>query len=321
MNQPIVDLTKFDNFEDASRAALAYLHQRLGFDLWMMTKVEGHDWIVLQAEDHGYNVEEGEVFRWFDSFCCKMVIGQGPRVAPRAQDIPQYASAPIAQQVPIGAYIGVPLTRKDGSLFGTLCAIDPNPKDESICNELPLIELLAKFLENTLDSDLKALEQARLLERSQKKAMTDALTGLFNRHGWDQHVADEEARAKRYGSPACVLIIDLDGLKQINDTKGHEQGDSIIKSTANCIRDVLRKNDVVARIGGDEFAILGIECDKAGCEAIFKNVTNALVSNGINASVGKALRSPKHGLIKAIAEADHAMYIAKTENKTLRSYA
>jgi GAF domain-containing protein len=67
------------------------------------------------------------------------------------------ASAPIAQQVPIGSYIGVPLTRKDGSLFGTLCAIDPNPKDESICNELPLVKLLAKLLENTLDSDLKAL--------------------------------------------------------------------------------------------------------------------------------------------------------------------
>jgi diguanylate cyclase (GGDEF)-like protein len=56
--------------------------------------------------------------------------------------------------------------------------------------------------------------------------------------------------------------------------KGHEQGDSLIKSAADCIKGVLRKNDVVARIGGDEFAILGIECDKSGCEAIFNNVTS-----------------------------------------------
>lgn len=321
MNQPIVDLTKFNNFEEASRAAMTYLHQRLGFNLWMMTKVEGRDWIVLQAEDNGYNVNEGEVFRWFDSFCSKMVIGKGPRVAPHAKKIPQYASAPIARQVPIGAYIGVPLTKKDGSLFGTLCAIDPKPKDESIQAELPLIELLAKFLENLLDSDLKAIEQERLLERSKKKALTDALTGLLNRHGWDQHVTKEEARARRYGCPACVLIIDLDGLKQINDTDGHKQGDKLIKKAATCIRGAIRENDIVARIGGDEFAILGIECDEAGCKAIFKNVLDALASNGIKASVGRALRSPKHGLIEAIAEADKAMYLAKKKHKALLSSA
>lgn len=311
----MIDLTTFDDFEAASRATLAYLHQRLGFDLWMMTRVEGSNCIVLQAENHGYNVEEGTVFRWGDSFCSEMVLGRAPRVALRAQDVPLFAVSPIGQQAPIGAYIGVPLTSTDGSLFGTLCAIDPRPQKESIRDELPLIEFLARLLGTVLIADLKAAKQARLLERSQQTARTDALTGLFNRHGWEQSIATEEARAKRYGSPACVLIVDLDGLKQINDTKGHVYGDALIRSASTSIRSAIRENDIIARIGGDEFAILGIECDAVGCEAIFKNVTDALLSNGISASVGKAMRDHRLGLFEAIATADRAMYMAKEKRR------
>lgn len=312
----MVEPTTFDDFEAASRATLAYLHQRLGFDLWMMTRVEGSDCLVLQAENHGYDVEEGTVFRWGDSFCSQMILGHGPRVVPHAQNIPLFAASPIAQQIQIGAYISVPLASTDGSLFGTLCAIDPSPQDESIRDELPLIEFLTRLLGTVLFADLKAAKQARLLERSQQAARTDVLTGLLNRHGWEQCVAIEEARAKRYGSPACVLIVDLDGLKQVNDTKGHVHGDALIRSASNSIRSVLRENDIVARIGGDEFAILGIECDAEGCEAIFKNVTNALLSNGISASVGKALRDHRLGLFEAIAAADRAMYVAKAKRRT-----
>src|SRR5207249_2810629 len=128
-----------------------------------------------------------------------------------------YAAAPISQQIPIGAYIGVPVARRDGSLFGTLCAIDPTPQQESIRDDLPLIELLARLLGAVLDSKLKEVEQARLLEHSRQEALTDALTGLLNRQGWEKTITVEEARVRRYGSPACVLIVDLDNLKQVND--------------------------------------------------------------------------------------------------------
>jgi diguanylate cyclase len=318
LHKPTIDLTAFNDFEAASRAVLAYLHQRLGFSLWMMTRTEGADWIVLQAEDHGYNVKDGTVFRWADSFCSQMVLGRGPRVAPRAQDTPVYAAARISQQVPIGAYIGVPLARKDGSLFGTLCAIDPRPQQDSIRDDLPLIELLARLLGAVLDSKLKEMEQTRLLERTQQEALTDALTGLLNRHGWEKTITTEEVRARRYGSPACVLIVDLDDLKQINDVRGHAQGDALIRSAADCIRSAVRQSDTVARIGGDEFAILSIECDTAGSEAMLNNVVGALSFKGINASVGKASRDPRLGLIEAIAEADRAMYAAKAQRRALQ---
>lgn len=81
-----------------------------------------------------------------------------------------------------------------------------------------MIEFLARLFGTVLVADLKAAKQDRLLERSQQAVRTDVLTGLLNRHGWKQSVVTEEVRAKRYGSPACVLIVDLDGLKQTNDT-------------------------------------------------------------------------------------------------------
>ena len=107
MPQPSIDLLPFDDFETATRAMLAYLHERLGFSLWIMTRTEGNDWIVLQAGDHDYNVEEGEVFRWADSFCSRMILGRGPRVAPCSSDITPYAAASIGQQVLLCAYLGV----------------------------------------------------------------------------------------------------------------------------------------------------------------------------------------------------------------------
>ena len=186
-----------DDFSSAARAVLAFLHGRLGFDLWMVTRTEGDDWIVLQREDHGYEVPQGAVFRWADSFCSQMVAGRGPRVAPCSAEVPVYANAPISRQVQIGAYVGVPLDRGDGSLFGTLCAIHPEAQPGEILAEQPLIELLAGLLCTLLESELRATEQVRLMERAEAEALTDALTGLYNRRGWERLLAGEEERCRR----------------------------------------------------------------------------------------------------------------------------
>ncbi len=148
-------LVPYADFSEASKAVLSFLHQRLGFNLWMVTRTEGEDWIVLDVEDHGYGVKKGNVFRWADSFCSRMVLGQGPCIAPNSQSIPAYANAPIGQQVPIAAYVGVPIHDADGGLFGTLCAIDPAPQKESLVDELPLIELLSRLLSSYLVAELK----------------------------------------------------------------------------------------------------------------------------------------------------------------------
>ncbi|MGF1517641.1 MAG: diguanylate cyclase [Nodosilinea sp.] len=302
------------DFNTAALAVLTYLHDRIGFDLWMVTRTEGDDWIVLQANDQGYGVKAGDVFNWTDSFCSRMVEGKGPRIAPCSDTVDAYASAPIGQQVKISAYVGVPLTKEDGSLFGTLCAIDPVPQPPVIQQELPLIELLAQLLSRILQAEMKVAEQTRLAEHLQTEALTDVLTGLYNRRGWDQLLSSEEERCAIYGYPACIIVLDIDGLKVTNDSQGHSAGDLLLQQTGDVLRQITRRQDIVARIGGDEFAMLCVECTLDEGELIKQRLAQALVAHQLRASVGIAGRHPSQGLRWAWANADQAMYNHKPTN-------
>ena len=307
------DLSGLRDFESAGRAVLAFLRERLGFGLWMLTRTQGDDWIVLQTEDQAYGVQPGSVFRWADSFCSRMVRGDGPRVAPDSDFVPAYAAMPIRQDLPIRAYIGVPLTYPDGTLFGTLCAIDPDVQPDAVRHEQALIELLAALLSTLLHHELRLAQEVRRGERLQLEAMTDALTGLLNRRAWDQLLDREEDRCRRYGHAAAVFMIDLDRLKAVNDLQGHAAGDALIVAAASALQSVIRDFDVLARLGGDEFGIVAVECDAPGARQLHERLLTALQSAGVEASVGLALRHPAHGLVQALADADRAMLARKRE--------
>lgn len=299
------------DFEAACRAALAFLRQRLGLGLWLVTRVDGDDWIVLQAEGHGYDITPGTVLRWADSFCREMVDDHGPRIAPDARAIPAYRDAAIGQRAPIQAYVGVPLTQADGSLFGTLCGIDPARQPASLEQEQGLVELLGTLLSSILQAELRLAQEARRSERLALEANTDALTQLANRRAWDEHLAREEERCRRYGHPAAVLAIDLDGLKQVNDGAGHAAGDALIAQAARALRMAARESDIVARLGGDEFGILAVECDAAGAQALLERTRQILAEHLVQASVGLASRTPGSGLLGAWKNADLQMYAQK----------
>ncbi len=279
----------------------------------MVTRTSGEDWIVLEATDHGYGVEKGNVFRWADSFCSLMVQGRGPRIAPCSDNIVAYAAAPIGQLVKIGAYVGVPMTLDDGQLFGTLCAIHPSPRPDWIVDQLPQVELMARLLTSILQGELKTAEQTRLAERSQQEALLDQLTGLYNRRGWDRFVELEEERCKRYGHPACMISLDLDGLKTVNDTLGHQAGDDLIQRAAAAIQSTIRLHDVAARIGGDEFAILATECDLRGSRELMTRLEAALHRNSVKASIGAELCLRNRPFQDSWNLADRDMYQTKRE--------
>lgn len=311
----MIPLNAYDDFEAASTEVMNYLHSKLGFKLWMVTRTESDDWIVLNANDHGYDVNAGDVFRWTDSFCSRMVEGQGPRIAPCSDEVPAYASAPIGQQVPIGAYVGVPLTRSSNEVFGTLCAIDPDPKPAEISEELPLVEMMARLLTTILENELKAEEEHRRAERANAEAMTDALTGLYNRRGWDELLATEDDRCKRYGHPASVVSIDLDDLKTVNDEQGHAKGDALLQRAAEALRSVTRESDIVARMGGDEFSILAVECDQEGAQALMNRLESAFQETDVGASIGMSMRNASASLADALDIADKQMYERKNRRK------
>jgi len=305
----------FPDFDTAAHATLEFLHQRFGLQLWMVTRTEDEDWIVLQANDQGYGVKQGDVFRWSDSFCSRMVQGQGPCIAPQADLVEVYFNAPIAQQVKIGAYVGVPITYADGSLFGTLCAIDPEPQPETLTDELPLIQLFGKLLSTILNFFLKAETATRREEHHKFLSERDVLTALYNRRGWEQLLHGEEARCQQFGFPASVIMIDLDNLKAVNDQHGHSRGDELLKQAAKLIQQTFRQQDICARVGGDEFMVLCIECHLSQADFMRERLAEALHGAGIHASIGIEERSPKTGLSYAVEVADLTMYEQKKIRK------
>lgn len=308
-------ITPYRSFETAAAEALQCLRAQLGFQLWMVTRVQGDDWIVLNANDRGYGVSAGDVFQWTDSFCSQMVQGNGPRIAPRSDDVPAYLAAPIGQQVKIGAYVGIPLTRSSGELFGTLCAIDPKPQSQAICDKLPLFEMIGRLLSTVLEKELIAEKETRRADRATAESQTDSLTGLYNRRGWDSLVSSEESRCQRYGHAACVFSIDLDNLKLVNDEQGHGQGDELLRDAAKSLLTVARQSDICARLGGDEFGYLAVECSAAGGQAIKERLEQVLGEHGVLASIGFATRGPGDSLSSSFEIADQQMYACKNLKK------
>ena len=286
----------------------------------MVTRVESENWIVLNSRDYGYNVKNGDVFRWTDSFCSRMVKGQGPRIAPKSAEVPSYAAAPIGRQVAIGSYVGVPLVRSDGELFGTLCAIDPLPQPNEITDELPMIEMMARLLTTILETELQAQDEPRRAERARWDSMTDKLSGLYNRRGWDQFLAREDLRCQRYGHPVGMISIDLDNLKTVNDQLGHAKGDELLADAAHCLMSITRGSDVVARLGGDEFAIMAIQCDRAGTQTLVNRFQEKLSKTNIEASIGMAMWHATGSLNDAWENADEKMYEAKRKRKALQHF-
>ncbi len=153
-------------------------------------------------------------------------------------------------------------------------------------------------------------------ERFQQLSKTDGLTGLLNRHGWNECLVVEESRIQRYGHQACVAVFDLDGLKAINDTHGHDAGDDLIIRTAHTIKEAFRDIEKVARTGGDEFAVLMIECSEEEAHTVIKRIENVLSAKGIQASWGIAMRDSSSGLKGAMAKADSIMYAMKEKSRT-----
>jgi diguanylate cyclase (GGDEF)-like protein len=114
-----------------------------------------------------------------------------------------------------------------------------------------------RVLQGIADQAAIAIVNARTIKRLEEQAMTDSLTGLYNRRHLEERLRQEVAKARRYAQGLSVLMIDLDDLKRFNDTFGHPQGDKLLQElTAIVLAETRRDVDVVARYGGDEFVVV-----------------------------------------------------------------
>jgi diguanylate cyclase (GGDEF)-like protein len=116
-------------------------------------------------------------------------------------------------------------------------------------------------LRNQLADQINSLAKVEsLASEVYKLAALDQLTGLYNRRSGEQRLAQEISRAQRHGRPLTVLLMDLDGLKQVNDKHGHAAGDTLLKGFADRLQRAIRGSDLAVRLGGDEFMALLPEC-------------------------------------------------------------
>jgi diguanylate cyclase (GGDEF)-like protein len=220
-----------------------------------------------------------------------------------------------------GAALGFPLSCR-GQTIGAVVAMDRAPSTST-----------PRFAPSTLAALLAgiepgaiALENALRVQRAEALSVTDDLTQLYNSRYLSQVLRRETKRASRNGRPLSLLFVDLDGFKSINDTHGHLFGSRALVEAASVIRASARETDMVARFGGDEFALILPDTGSEGAAAVGDRVRDRIAAfsflrgDGLNirltVSVGVAtlpdVAASADGLIQA---ADEAMYWVKDHGK------
>jgi diguanylate cyclase (GGDEF)-like protein len=203
------------------------------------------------------------------------------------------------QGVAYGAWVPVVV---GGELHGVLAVAGRNRpiRTRHLASCVAIVRIMELSLTNALAH-----------ERLQHAALTDPLTALANRRGLEQLV--RERRGRR---PLVILAIDVDGLKHVNDRHGHAAGDELLLSVGRSVRMILRTGDVLARIGGDEFAAVVFDSDEESGASVAARIVEAVNSQGPRGraprvSIGVATVEPGASLGRGLDRADAAMYEAK----------
>ena len=210
------------------------------------------------------------------------------------------------------SYIMVPLMSKQ-THFGSLLVF--SSRETVSDSELNFLSLFAKQIE-------LAITIADLFEAVKQQAITDGMTGLYNRRYFEEFIKKEAIRANRQNTKFTVIGLDLDHLKQINDTYGHNYGDIAIKAIAEVLKNNARSIDVAARMGGEEFNILLPGVDSAGGCIAAERIRKAIEAvkldkiGNITASLGVATYLEHSDDIEELLEiTDRAMYESKRNGR------
>ena len=162
------------------------------------------------------------------------------------------------------------------------------------------------------------LARAELFATMSEHASTDALTGLANRRSWDDQLSRAIAHAARTHETLSVAVCDVDGLKQLNDREGHAAGDDLIRGIAHRWRADARAADLIARIGGDEFAILLPGADEVAAQDVVERLI-AVLPSGVSVSFGIAEWDLREDGTELMSRADLRMYDVKRRGRARAS--
>ncbi len=305
-------------FDAASRAVLGFLEDRLPLQAWSVSRMVGGRQVFLTVTPNDLGLAAGSGLAWDDSLCQVMWEDEGPRIAPDVAAVEAYRDRGLVRELSVRSYVGIPLLLADGSLFGTVVGLDDSAQPDDLVRHRDLLELLGRVLTETLRADQLAMTLARQLEATRAAADTDPLTGLLNRRAWAAVCTVEQGRHHRLGDHASVIVVDLDGLKAVNDSAGHAAGDDLLRTTARVLRTTIRSGDHLARIGGDEFVVLCPQTTRDDAVHLADRLTVALAEAQVSASLGAGTMTQTTGMADAQDEADRRMYAVKRFRRAQR---
>jgi diguanylate cyclase (GGDEF)-like protein len=222
------------------------------------------------------------------------------------------------------SFVSVPLKIAD-RVIGVLNLSDKTTGEVFDEEDLKLIQSVASHAAIVMERN----EFYNKSEELKKLTITDSLTGLLNRRYLQDRLKDELARSERYGHPMSMLMLDLDGFKDCNDTQGHLFGDKMLKAIAEALLNTVRSMDVVARHGGDEFIVILPETQRSVAIDIAERLRSVVHRMVIGASSGAGMEScaltasigiacyPEHGdtVELLLDNVDKALYRAKNKGK------
>lgn len=291
-----------------------------------IVSIVDHDRIWFKSH-HGVEVQE---IGRDPGLCASAILQDSVYTVLDARTDPRALVNPlVAGNFGLRFYAAAPLKTKDGFNLGTLCVIDVHPREFTPSQEATLKDLAAIVMDEMelrlasrkvvqLERTLRA-QAVRAIADAEHLASTDKLTGLSNRRALDveldcYNLCEDDAEF----TDVVVAMVDLDGLKVVNDRYGHKHGDGLLVSFANNLRAILRQEDKAYRYGGDEFVLImpfnnppDIAKLRQRIALVVERVRQATDFPGVNASVGLSCLSEASSVAEAMHLADKRMYTEK----------
>jgi diguanylate cyclase (GGDEF)-like protein len=305
----------FDSFSEATANMLEILESQLPGRVVYVAHLDddsGELRIIDSRGDSSFGLEPGNETPLEESFCIRMAGGRGPRLANRPGEDDAYRDLPVRSELGIGSYLGVPLELGDGQPIGSLCALS-HDSDSFSDEDLRLIGAMGRMLAFQLERELRERTLEEATAKLRHLSLTDPLTGVLNRRGFEI-VLEREWKLSRRGSVSSLLLVaDVDHFKQINDTRGHAEGDRVLARVAGGLAEEVRSTDLVGRLGGDEFAVLLVGAGSDEPDAFIDRLDAGGGAGSPSLSFGWSLLAEAASPEEAIALADELMYRRRAE--------
>lgn len=296
MLKPVVpqpDLNPFvggANLSDVTAGVLDVLARLLKVRLAAIARIESTAYTLMAVVDQHNIVRAGQMLNLHETFCVHMLeSGQPLRINDTRRAAVLFRTMPIAFELNIRSYVGVPLKLNNGGVFGALWIADAEPREFSD-EDISLLQLLAHLLTHELERDADARQSERIAQARAMHTTVDPLTGLITRNSFEAIVARETARRQRYGTLHALAVLQLTPPDAVAERYGYHGLDMLRRSLADIVMRTSRLVDCCASLGVNEFAVLFLETTSGGVEAWQMRISAAIeVWNRLHAASGLVL--------------------------------